>query len=86
MKKEAKKKALEMLKDYMSKMAGKSLMDGLSVKVSSDSPEGLEEGLKKAQEIVKEGEIMEDEEYPIMEENCPREELLKKLFEEKYKK
>lgn len=56
MKKMCKKKALEALKEHMKNMGGEELKDKMAVKVVSDSPEGLEEGLEKAKEVLEDKE------------------------------
>lgn len=62
MKKDAKRKAIKSLKDEMADMMGDRYSDGMkdkmSVKVISDSEEGIEEGLSKAQEIMKKRKAM----------------------------
>lgn len=61
---------LKDLKGQMKGMAGDKLKGGLKkVSVMSDSPQGLQEGLDKAQEVVSEPEEMMDmEEQPSSEE------------------
>jgi hypothetical protein len=57
MKKDAKKKSIcelrDMMKEMMGEKHGESLKDKMAVKVVADSPEGLEEGLSKAEQILK---------------------------------
>lgn len=67
MKKEARKKMLKELKGMMKDDAYGHMKDKMKsmdkVTVASDSPEGLQEGLSKAQKILKKRSEMEGEEY-----------------------
>lgn len=67
MKKKAKKGMLKELSKDMSEMLGdgykESMGDKMAVKVMSDSPEGLEEGLDKAKMILQKRAAMMGDEY-----------------------
>jgi len=61
-KKKAKLSQLKDLSKEMRKMMGDSFGDSMQkVTVASDSPEGLQKGLSKAQEIMKKKGILKDE-------------------------
>lgn len=73
-KKKAKLSQLKDLSKEMRKMMGDSFGDSMQkVTVASDSKEGLEKGLSKAQEIMKKKGLMEDESEE-MKENIDQEE------------
>lgn len=65
--KEAKLKVLNSLKSDMEGMMGEGLKGLKKVTVASDSPEGLQQGLEKAEELV-EGHEMESQEEESLEE------------------
>lgn len=99
---EAKKSVLEELKKMISSSMGEKLHGLKKVTVASDSEEGLEKGLEKAQELVEKGPMAlseeseeeseeSSEEYAEESEEAPAEEdeisqLEKKLAELKAKK
>lgn len=58
---DAKMKALSGLKDKMSAMGGESLSGMMKATVLAKDKEGLEEGLKKAAEIMEQQEESDDE-------------------------
>lgn len=79
----AKKHMLKELSGEMSSMIGdrykEGMKDKMAVKVTSDSPKGLKEGLSKAQEILKKRKSLSGEEY---EEDTKEEESSEEEHEE----
>jgi len=76
----ARRKMLDELRMKLREMMSKGPMDGMAVKVASDSPEGLKEGLDKAKEIIEskeESQDMDNEEQDYS--NMSKEELVELL-------